>query len=67
MDEIALAAWQRALVESLLGATTPADVRARLHARADAHAYREMLDRLDDRGLAIAIALVARWSSESRT
>jgi hypothetical protein len=64
MDERALAAWQRALVESLLGAASPADVRARLRTRADVDAYREMLDRLDDRGLAIAIALVARWSSE---
>ncbi len=63
MDEPALAAWQRALVTSLLDADDPTQVRERLRTHPDAPQFIEMLDRLDDRGLAIAIALVARWSS----
>jgi hypothetical protein len=67
MDERALAAWQRALVNALVGAEAPAQVRERLRAHPDAPHFTEMLDRLDDRGLAIAIALVARWSRDPAT
>jgi hypothetical protein len=65
MDERALAAWQRALVGALVDAEAPTQVRERLRAHPDAPHFTAMLDRLDDRGLAIAIALVARWSPDA--
>ena len=65
MDERALAAWQRALIGALVDAGAPTQVRERLRAHPDAPHFTEMLDRLDDRGLAIAIALVARWSRDA--
>lgn len=62
MDERTLAAWQRALVDALVDAETPMQVRERLRADPNLPHFIEMLDRLDDRGLAIAIALVQHWS-----
>lgn len=60
MDEAALGAWQRALVEALSQAETAADVRARLlDACPEQRAY---IDALDDRALAAAIAIVRRWA-----
>ncbi|HWB81213.1 MAG TPA: hypothetical protein VG755_39890 [Nannocystaceae bacterium] len=60
MDEAALGAWQRALVEALVQAETATDVRARLlDACPEQRAY---IDGLDDRALAAAIAIVRRWA-----
>jgi len=60
MDEAALGAWQRALVEALLHAESAADVRTQL--RGACPEQRDYIDALDDRALAAAIAIVRRWA-----
>ncbi len=60
MDEPTLARWQRALVDALLHAATPDDVRERLAAALPDE--RARIDALDERALAVGIALVRRWS-----
>lgn len=62
MDELALAAWQHALVDALLHAQLPSDVRVRMHAALPNE--RARIDALDDRALAVAIDLVRRWSPQ---